>query len=78
MNTTLGRQVENLGQRIKDFFTSLASEIRRSPGQKKTPGLGPNVYIICLDMTRDVLASFSLLQPITARKIPFNIHPKSG
>ena len=27
-----------LGRRIKDFFLSWAGEIRRSPGQNKTPG----------------------------------------
>ena len=31
------RRMKNLGRRIKDFFLSWADEIRRSPGQNKTP-----------------------------------------
>ena len=32
----LGRQIKNLGRRIKDFFLSWTGKIRRSPGQNKS------------------------------------------
>ena len=38
VNIPLSRRIKNLGRRIKDFFLSWAGEIRRSPGQNKTPG----------------------------------------
>ena len=37
VNIPFDRRIENLGRRIKDFFLSWAGEIRRSPGQNKTP-----------------------------------------
>ena len=39
VNIPFGRRMKNLGRRIKDFFLSWAGEIRRSPGQNKTPYL---------------------------------------